>query len=48
MQAEPAGEMNAVKRGMETRRLFMKPDDMRIDMKSSVSVYPLELVRILL
>ena len=37
-----------MKRGMATSRLFMKPDDMGFGLKSSVGVYLLELVRILL
>ena len=36
------------KRGMATSRLYMKPDDMGIGLKSSVDVYLLELIRILL
>ena len=37
-----------MKRGMATSRLYMKPDDMGMGLKSSVGVYLLELVRILL
>ena len=37
-----------MKRGMATSRLYMKPDDMGMGLKSSVAVYLLELVRILL
>ena len=37
-----------MKRGMATSRLYMKPDDMGMGLKSSVVVYLLELVRILL
>ena len=37
-----------MKRGMETSRLYMKPDDMGLGLKSSVVVYLLELVRLLL
>ena len=34
--------------GMETSRLYMKPDDMGLGLKSSVAVYLLELVRLIL
>ena len=37
-----------MKRGMATGRLYMKPDDTGLGLKSSVGVYLLELVRILL
>ena len=37
-----------MKRGMATSRLYMSPDDMGMRLKSSVGVYLLELVRILL
>ena len=37
-----------MKRGMATSRLYMSPDDMGMVLKSSVAVYLLELVRILL
>ena len=37
-----------MKRGMATSRLYMKPDDMGMGLKSSVVVYLLELVRLLL
>ena len=37
-----------MKRGMETSRLYMKPDHMGMGLKSCVGVYPVELVRILL
>ena len=37
-----------MKRGMATSRLYMKPDDMGMGLKSSVAVYLLELIRILL
>ena len=37
-----------MKRGMATSRLFMKPDDMGFGLNSSVGVYLLELVRLLL
>ena len=37
-----------MKRGMATSRLYMKPDDMGLGLKSSVGVYLLELVRLLL
>ena len=37
-----------MKRGMATSRLYMKPDDMGIGLKSCVGVYLLELVRIIL
>ena len=37
-----------MKRGMATSRLYMKPDDMGLGLKSSVAVYLLELVRLLL
>ena len=37
-----------MKRGMATSRLFMKPDDMGMGLRSCVAVYLLELVRILL
>ena len=33
-----------MKRGMETSRLYMKPDDMGLGLKSCVAVYLLELV----
>ena len=36
------------KRGMATSRLYMSPDDMGMGLKSSVAVYLLELVRLLL
>ena len=36
------------KRGMATSRLYMKPDDMGMGLKSCVAVYLLELVRFLL
>ena len=37
-----------MKRGMATSRLYMKPDDMGMGLKSSVAVYLLELVRLFL
>ena len=37
-----------MKRGMATSRLYMKPDDMGMCLKSCVAVYLLELVRLLL
>ena len=37
-----------MKRGMATSRLYMKPDDMGLGLKSSVVVYLVELVRLLL
>ena len=37
-----------MKRGMATGRLYMKPDDMCMGLKSSVAVYLLELVRLIL
>ena len=37
-----------MKRGMATSRLYMKPDDMGMGLKSCVAVYLLELVRLLL
>ena len=37
-----------MKRGMASSRLYMKPDDMGMGLKSSVVVYLLELVRLLL
>ena len=37
-----------MKRGMATIRLYMKPDDMGMGLKSCVGVYLLELVRLLL
>ena len=37
-----------MKRGMATSRLYMKPDDMGMGLKSSVGVYLVELVRLLL
>ena len=37
-----------MKRGMATSRLYMKPDDMGMGLKSSVAVNLLELVRLLL
>ena len=37
-----------MKRGMATSRLYMSPEDMGMGLKSSVGVYLLELVRILL
>ena len=37
-----------MKRGMATSRLYMKPEDMGMGLKSSVGVYLLELVRLLL
>ena len=37
-----------MKRGMATSRLYMKPDDMGLGLKSCVAVYLIELVRILL
>ena len=37
-----------MKRGMATSRLYMKPDDMGLGLKSCVGVYILELVRTLL
>ena len=37
-----------MKRGMATSRLYMKPDDTGLGLKSSVGVYLLELVRLLL
>ena len=37
-----------MKRGMATSRLYMKPDDMGMDLKSCVAVSLLELVRTLL
>ena len=37
-----------MKRGMATSRLYMKPDDTGMGLKSSVGVYLLELVRLLL
>ena len=37
-----------MKRGMATSRLYMKPDDMGVGLKSCVAVFPLELVRLLL
>ena len=37
-----------MKRGMSTSRLYMKPDDMGMGLKSSVAVSLLELVRLLL
>ena len=37
-----------MKRGMATSRLYMKPDDMGMGLKSCVGVYLLELVRLLL
>ena len=37
-----------MKRGMATSRLYMRPDDMGMGLKSCVGVYLLELVRILL
>ena len=37
-----------MKRGMATSRLYMSPDDMGMGLKSSVAVYLVELVRILL
>ena len=37
-----------MKRGMATSRLYMKPEDMGMGLKSSVAVYLLELVRLLL
>ena len=36
------------KRRMATSRLYMKPDDMGIGLKSCVAVYLLELVRVIL
>ena len=37
-----------MKRGMATSRLYMKPDDMGMGLRSTVAVYLMELVRILL
>ena len=37
-----------MKRGMATSRLYMKPDDMGMGLKSCVAVYLLELVRLFL
>ena len=37
-----------MKRGMATSRLYMSPNDMGMGLKSSVAVYLLELVRLLL
>ena len=37
-----------MKRGMATSRLYMKPNDMGLGLKSSIGVYLLELVRLLL
>ena len=37
-----------MKRGMATSRLYMKPDDMGMGLKSCLGVYLIELVRILL
>ena len=37
-----------MKRGMATSRLYMSPDDMGMGLKSSVAVYLLELVRLLI
>ena len=37
-----------MKRGMATSRLYMKPDDMEMGLKSYVAVYLLEHVRIFL
>ena len=37
-----------MKRGMATSRLYMKPDDMGMGLKSCVAVYLLELVRLIL
>ena len=37
-----------MKRVMATSRLYMKPDDMGMGLKSCIAVYLLELVRILL
>ena len=37
-----------MKRGMATSRLYMKPDDMGMGLKSCVAVYLIELVRLLL
>ena len=37
-----------MKRGMATSRLYMRPDDMGMGLKSCVGVYLLELVRLLL
>ena len=37
-----------MKRGMATSRLYRKPDDMGLGLKSCVAVYLIELVRILL
>ena len=37
-----------MKRGMATSRLYMKPDDMGMGLKSCVAVYLLELVSLLL
>ena len=42
------GHWMLTKRGMTTSRLYMKPDDMGMGLKSCVGVYLLELVRILL
>ena len=42
------GQGMLMKRGMATSRLYMKPDDMGIGLKSCVGVYILELMRILL
>ena len=37
-----------MKRGMATSRLYVKPDDMGMGLKSCLAVYLLELVRLLL
>ena len=37
-----------MKRGMATSRLYMKPDDMGMGLRSCVAVYHLELVRLFL
>ena len=42
------GQGMLMKRGMATSRLYMKPEDMGMGLKSCVAVYLLELVRILL
>ena len=41
-------EWMLMKRGMATSRLYMKPDDMGLGLKSCVGVFLLELVRLLL
>ena len=42
------GQGMLIERGMATSRLYMKPDDMGLGLKSCVAVYLIELVRILL